>query len=155
MKRDYILFGIILLVIIVVGVNAVGASKSSKSIIDESEVSQVSKISYDKIEVYYFHRTQRCSTCLAIGRFTRELIEDKFADKVKDGKIYFAEINIDLPENKELVNRFKASGQSLYINVINNGVDNIDQDLNIWRLVGNESKFKEYLENKLNSLSNK
>ena len=92
---------------------------------------------------------------MAIGRFTRELIEDKFADKVKDGKIYFAEINIDLPENKELVNRFKASGQSLYINVINNGVDNIDQDLNIWRLVGNESKFKEYLENKLNSLSNK
>lgn len=106
----------------------------------------------DRLEIYYFHRTQRCSTCLSIGRFTKEMIREKFADKVDRGVIDFREINIDLPENAALVNKFQAGGQSLFINAIRDDRDNINQDINIWRLVRSESQFKSYLENKINGL---
>ncbi len=109
----------------------------------------------DKLEVYYFHRTQRCYSCNTIGRYIKEIIEQKFAKETKNSIIDFREINIDLPENKKMAIKFQASGSSLFINAVRNGQNNISQDINIWRLLNNESQFKNYLENKINSLLGK
>ncbi len=112
-------------------------------------------IAADKLQVYYFHRTQRCSSCLTIGKYIKETIENNFADEIKNGTVDFQEINVELPENRELAAKFKASGSSLFINAIRNNQDNISQDTNVWRLAGNENQFKIYLEDKLNSLLGK
>lgn len=106
----------------------------------------------DRLEVYYFHRTQRCSTCLAIGRYTKEIIQEKFSDQASEGMIDFREINIDLVENAEIVSKYRATGQSLYINAVKDGKDNINQDIKIWRLVRSEGQFKDYLASRINSL---
>ena len=109
----------------------------------------------DKLQVYYFHRTQRCYSCLTIGKYIKETIEDNFADEIKNGSIDFQEINVELPENREVAKKFQASGSALFINAIRNNQDDISQDTNVWRLVANENQFKSYLENKLNSLLGK
>ena len=154
MKRKALyIYSFLIIVVLLGGYIAVTNSKTSNSkkqveILGNKQFND----SADRLEIYYFHRTQRCSTCLAIGRYTKELIQLKYADKVEKGKLDFREINIDLPENAEIVNKYQAGGQSLYINAISDGQDNINQDINIWRLVRSESQFKNYLENKINSL---
>lgn len=105
----------------------------------------------DKLEVYYFHRTARCYSCKTIEQYVRETIEQKYNKQTSNGIIDFREINIDLPENKEIAKKYQSSGSSLFINRIIDNKDNIEQDTNVWRLLNNEPKFKNYLENKINS----
>lgn len=106
----------------------------------------------EKIEVFLFHRTVRCSTCIAIGKLSERTVQEKFAEEAKSGIIVFKEINIDLPENKPLAEKFQAGGSALYINTIRNGLDNIEQDTKVWRLAGDETAFINYLQNKINIL---
>ena len=106
----------------------------------------------DRVEVYLFHETQRCATCIAIGKYAGEMISERFQGEIKAGKVEFAEINIDLPENKELAAKFKAGGSALHINAIRGGVDDIEQDAKVWRLTGDEAAFKDYLEGRIRKL---
>ncbi|MCK5591977.1 MAG: hypothetical protein KAI72_08485, partial [Candidatus Pacebacteria bacterium] len=80
----------------------------------------------------------------------RETMEQKFSQEIKNETIDFREINVDLPENKEIAVKFQASGSSLFVNAISDGQDNVSQDTNIWRLLNDEIKFKSYIENKIN-----
>ena len=83
----------------------------------------------EKIQVFLFHATQRCSSCIAIGKYAKETVEQKFPEEIKSGKIEFREINIDLPENKEIAAKFRATGSSLFINPVIDGNDNIKEDV--------------------------
>jgi hypothetical protein len=65
-----------------------------------------------KVEVYYFHGTRRCATCLAVSSVTKDLIESKFGD---NSNVKFIEINIDEEENAELVEKFQVTGSGLYV----------------------------------------
>ncbi len=71
------------------------------------------------IEVYDFHSTNRCTTCKAIESNTKYTLETYFADELKNGEITFQIVNIDKDENYEIAKKFKASGTSLYLNIIN------------------------------------
>ena len=113
--------------------------------------SQIAKPA-EKIQVFLFHSTQRCISCITIGKFAKETVEQKFPEELKSGKIEFREINIDLPENKELATKFKATGSALFINSIIDGKDNIKEDVQVWRLTTNEQSFITYLTNKLNEM---
>ena len=53
---------------------------------------------------------------------------------------------------EEIVSKYRATGQSLYINAVKDGKDNINQDIKIWRLVRSEGQFKDYLASRINSL---
>ncbi len=106
----------------------------------------------DKIQIFLFHATQRCSSCIAIGKYAKETVDQKFPEELKSGKIEFREINIDLPENKELATKFKATGSALFINPIFDGQDHIKDDTRVWQLVSNEQRFISYLSNKLHGM---
>jgi len=106
----------------------------------------------EKIEVFLFHATQRCPSCINIGKFAKQTLDDNFSEELKVGRIVFREISIDLSENYELAEKFQASGSSLFVNTIRGGKDYIEQDLKVWRLVGNESEFESYLKEKIEDI---
>lgn len=106
----------------------------------------------EKIQLYLFHSTNRCYSCITAGEYAKKTLEQNFSQEIKSGKIDFREINVDLPENKEVAEKFKASGTSLFINSIIDGQDNIKEDTQIWRLVANEKSFSDYLAKKLKDL---
>ena len=106
----------------------------------------------DKVEVFLFHAARRCVTCIAIGKLASETVAEYFQLETHNGKIEFREINIDLPENKELAQKFQASGSALFINVIYDRQDHISEDVTVWRLTQNETQFKSYLKDKRNNL---
>jgi hypothetical protein len=112
-----------------------------------TNVEQKAKI----LEVYYFHRTARCTSCRTVGRFVREAMEQKFGDELANGTIDYRELNIEMPENKDIAEKYQASGSALYMNRINDGQDNIEQDIEVWNLMFKEDEFKAHLENKIKS----
>lgn len=66
----------------------------------------------ENIEVYYFHGTRRCVTCIAVGEVSSELVKSNYED---NENVKFIEINIDEPGNEELVEKFQVSGSGLYV----------------------------------------
>jgi hypothetical protein len=107
--------------------------------------------SAEKLEVYYFHRTARCFSCNTMSELADKLMADRYAQQVADGSIDFRKLNVDLPENKEIALKYKATGSSLYINRIIDGQDNIVQDVNVWRYLGDKNSFNNYLSAKIDS----
>lgn len=139
----------IVLIGLVILISALGFGKNANldtKISDKEQSVQVA----DKIIVANFFRTQRCATCLAIGNLTKKTLTEKFAKELESGRIEFKEINVDLPENKEMARKYKASGSSLFINAVVDEKDNIVEDTTVWRLFSNENQYISYLENKLN-----
>ena len=145
----------ILIVLIIANLNSPKSEAITENQSQSQEQSSLQKQSADKVQVFLFHATQRCTTCIAIGKLAGETVDEYFQPELRDGKIEFREINIDLPENKELAQKFQASGSSLFINAIYSGKDNINEDTMVWRLTQNEVQFKGYLKDKINNLLGK
>jgi len=129
-----------------------GQSAPSEQGSDTRKVAAQNTKSADKIQVFLFHNTERCYSCITIGKFAKETVEQNFPNELKSGKIEFKEVNIDLPENEELATKFRATGSSLFINPIIDGKDNIKEDTQVWRLVSNEQSFVNYLSEKIKKL---
>jgi len=115
----------------------------------------VAVVPAEKVEIFLFHRTQRCTTCIAIGELSGQTVRERFGPEVMEGKVVFREVNIDESQNKELAEKFQASGSALFINAVRNGSDNIEQDSGVWRLTNSPEVFKNYLAEKINILLGK
>ena len=63
----------------------------------------------DHVEVLYFHGKQRCITCAAIEKNTKETVETLFADELKDGSLVFKSIDISQSENEEIINKYEVT----------------------------------------------
>lgn len=48
----------------------------------------------DRVEVIYFHGKQRCATCMAIEKNTREVINNLFANELKNGTVVFKIVDV-------------------------------------------------------------
>jgi len=157
-KIVYILLGVIMIILIGLTINelipksAINSKQSGETtvVVEEKEMPNVKNA--DKVEVVHFHATQQCWSCSTIGKFTKQIVETKFTGEVANGKMIFKEVNLDLPENKEIIDTFQASGSSLYINAVKDGKNNIVQNMKVWQLVSDETAFTSYLETQLRSL---
>ena len=144
--------GIFLAVVVIFGIIANtpvdSNSQSKKAKNEKTEVLSPA----EKIEVLHFHVTKQCWTCITVGQYVLETIKERFPEEYKNGIIVFRDVNGDLPENKELVMKYKAGNLSLLINATVDGEENISEDVTVWRLVGNEMQFKNYFEGKIKKL---
>lgn len=157
---------ILITVLIISGLtvlNILGKNHKSSSSMQSSTQPNINTVSSnamsltsaDSVEIINFFGTQRCVSCIAIGTLTKKTLDEKFSDELKSGKIVFREINGELPENKDIVNKYQARGSSLFINAIRGQTDHIVEDTTVWRLVNNEEQYIAHLEKKLNSLIGK
>lgn len=70
-----------------------------------------------RVEVYYFHATQRCPTCLAIEEQTRKTLDENFTEELKSGMIQLQVLNLEDKENKALTEKFEIGWSSLILYV--------------------------------------
>ena len=68
-----------------------------------------------KVEVYYFHATMRCPTCLAVEEQTRKTLDDNFAEDLKSGTIQLKVLNLEEKENKAMTEKFEIGWSSLIL----------------------------------------
>jgi len=104
----------------------------------------------DRVEVVYFHRTQRCSTCIYAEEGTRHTLETYFADELASGKVTFQSINVQDEANADIVEKYNnASYLTLCINTVRDGTDHIEEVTDIWLVIGNDEAFVEIVKSKI------
>ena len=103
------------------------------------------------VEVLYFHGKQRCVTCKAIEKYTKEMVN---AELVKNGKLRFKEVDISTPEGEKLAEKYRVSWSSLYVNKWKNGKEerNDMTRFGFQNARNNTSAFKKELKQKINQL---
>jgi hypothetical protein len=109
-------------------------------------MSSIGTADVQKVEIYHFHGTNQCASCIAVGDLAEETINTYFADEVKSGKIVFGHINGDLPENAALVKQYGATGSSLWIGTYTvDGQFKAEQNVNVWYKISNKKAYMDYL----------
>ncbi len=68
-----------------------------------------------KVEVYYFHYSRRCASCINVEKTTKEIIEAAYASQMEKGELVFGSVNLDDPESRALAERCGATGQSILV----------------------------------------
>ena len=97
------------------------------------------------VEVYHFHGTHQCYSCIRVGELAEKTVNTYFKDELESGKVVFGHINAELPENKDLATKYGATGSSLWIGTYVNGKFSKEQNTNVWYKIEDEKGYLEYL----------
>ncbi len=138
---------IILFVLVIVGMLTGCTSKPDVNGNEENNLTnrEISE-NIEKIEIYHFHGTQQCYSCVTMGDYAEATINTYFADELKSGKIVFGHINGELMENRNLVIKYGATGSSLWVGTYTkDGQFSAEQNINVWYKINNKEDFMDYL----------
>ena len=104
------------------------------------------------VEVIYFHRTERCNTCQAIDKTTKELLEKDYKKDIKKGTIVFTSIDFQLNNTNPLVEKYEIEGPTLLIVYHKKGKETVSNftDEGFQYAISNPAKLKEVLTEKIN-----
>ena len=86
----------------------------------------------DRVDVIYFHRPQRCPTCLCFEERIRYVMSTYFQDELNSGEMTFGVYNIGDSKNAAIVKKYGAVGSQLFINTVKDGTDHITDIQDIW-----------------------
>ncbi len=146
MNKNLLTFGlggVLILMTFLIFSNSISQNKIIPN--EDKTKKEASQELAEKVQVFVFHSNKRCYSCATMGEYAKKTMEEVFQNEIKEGKVEFREINVDLPENKEVAQKFKAVGSAIFINTIINGADNIEEEVQLWRLLGSKDSFSEYL----------
>ncbi len=112
----------------------------------QAEVTDITVASSDvKVEVYHFHGNSQCVSCITVGAYAEQTVNTYFSRELKDGKLLFAHINYDLPENKALAEKYGVTGSSLWIGTYKSGKFSKEENVNVWYKINNKGDYLAYL----------
>lgn len=101
----------------------------------------------DRVLALYFHRTERCPTCLKMGTYAEEAVTKGFEKQVKDGTVEFRFVDFEIEKNAKLVKAYKITGPALIVAKVADNKVQARKDLKeIWTKVrGEKSEFLQYV----------
>jgi hypothetical protein len=102
-------------------------------------------INIDKLEIYHFHGTNQCYSCITVGDYAEETVNTYFKEELDKGIIVFDHINGQLPEHNDLVMKYGATGSSLWIGTYNNDSFTAEQNIQVWYKLRNKETYMTYL----------
>jgi len=104
---------------------------------------------------YYFDRTMRCPTCLAIEANAARIIKDNFSQLVAEGSLIWIPYNLDDPGGKEFEKEFDVSVSTLVLSKMKDSNHPKYKKLEkVWDLIGNSVKFDEYVQTEVRQFLN-
>ena len=98
-----------------------------------------------KVEVIHFHGTHQCYSCVTVGQYAEETINTYFSKEVSEGKLSFAHINAELPENREKAAQYGATGSSLWIGVYADNGFQKEENVMVWYKISDKEEYMKYL----------
>ncbi len=98
-----------------------GQNNSSQQVnVNPNNTAQLSRL-----EVYCFHGTRQCTTCKNMKANTLKALTLHYSKQLQDSSIVFKIVDVDLPENEVLAEKFQATGTALMLNWVKDGKDSI------------------------------
>jgi hypothetical protein len=99
-----------------------------------------------EIQIYYFHRTGRCATCLAMEKWTPEMAETLAAAEAPV-RITMSVVNLDLPENEHYAKDFDITFNTVVFAEPRDDAPTRWKNLSdIWDFSRDEAAFKKFVE---------
>ncbi|KQC02964.1 MAG: hypothetical protein APR55_07405 [Methanolinea sp. SDB] len=129
------------LLILLLGVLAAGCATPVESI--ENPGATLAEV--EKVELYHFHATRQCHSCIILGEYAEETVNTYFAPEQASGRIVFAHVNVDLPENREIVEQYRPTASSIWIGVYDGDGFHKEQDIKVWYKLGDRDEYMTYL----------
>lgn len=68
-----------------------------------------------KTKVIYFHGKQRCATCISIEQRAKELVEERYAEELRNGQLEFMVVDFSTPLGKSIAEKYKVTFSSLIV----------------------------------------
>jgi thiol-disulfide isomerase/thioredoxin len=100
----------------------------------------------DRVIAIYFHRTERCPTCLKMGAYSEEAVKTGFADRVRAGTVGFHYVDFQDPRNAGLAKGYGITGPALVVaRIANNKVVKFTDLTDIWTKAGDKPAFVKYV----------
>ncbi len=137
-----------LLILFTITIAALITACNAQSVKNQDKTNQNS----GKIEVYYFHFTSRCVTCLAVENAAKEVVEKDYSQWLENGKISFEAMNLDEGNAKKLAESIGVAGQTLLIKKGDKTINITNEAFMYAR--SNPEKFKAIMKEKIDGLVN-
>jgi hypothetical protein len=101
----------------------------------------------DRVVVMYFHRTQRCPTCMKMGSYAEEAVNSGFAEPLKAGRVSFHFIDFQDAKNAEFTQGYNIAGPALIVaRVSGDKVAEYKNLKEIWAKVRDKDAFVQYVQ---------
>ena len=98
----------------------------------------------NRLEVFHFHATRQCTSCINAGKYAEETLKKYFQSDLDSGRIVFKSINVESPENQEIVSKYGATGSSLWLGVYNSSGFFPEENTAVWYKTLDENAYLEY-----------
>lgn len=134
------------------------APSETAPISDNSSTLTVINVQPDRVDVVYFHRPQRCPSCLCFEERVRYVVSTYFQNEIDTGNMTFGVYDIGDSQNIDIVKKYGAVSSQLFINTVRDGTDNIKDIQDIWSWscrtdkAGFDQKVKDVIEQSLKSV---
>jgi len=124
-----------------------GCVNNGQKTIENNSSAEYTSTSFnvEKVEIIHFHGTHQCYSCITVGSLAEETVNTYFSEELKSGKVTFAHVNAELPENRELVLKYNVTSASLWIGVYDNNGFHPEQNVNVWYKINNKDDYMSYL----------
>lgn len=91
-----------------------GISACGQGTTGEQNVKDIA-ITEERVEVYYFHFTRRCVSCVNVQKATERVLNEHYKKEIENGAIVYQEVNLSEPESKEIAQRLGIGRQALLV----------------------------------------
>ena len=131
------------------GVQTAGAAPTTaqQAVAESAVIADQTTDTGHKLIAYYFHRTQRCRTCLAMEAYAEEALREAFPEAMEAGELEWHAVNTEELANEHFVQDYEITSSSLVMIYFENGEQkewkNLDE---VWDLVGDKQEFQAYVE---------
>jgi hypothetical protein len=142
MKRA-LLFMISMVVVVLLGASCPKARRSTPA-------EKIAAQEPSTIDVYYFHRTERCPSCITIEALAKQAVDEAFAGELAAGRTTWRSINIDEPENRHFEDEYRLQVQSVIVSESRAGKQVRWKNLEkVWDLLGDDQAFIRYVQDEI------
>jgi hypothetical protein len=125
-----------------------GEATAENSEIDVEAIDTPS-IQAGRVELVYFHRAQRCVSCIYAEERVHYTLQKYFEEELANGIVSFEVYNLGEEKNAAVIEKYDAYTSSLFINVIREGIDSIEEVNEIWLVVGDDEAFIETVKSRI------
>ena len=95
----------------------------------------------DRVDVVYFHRTNRCYSCIYAETGILYTLETYFEKEMSSGKLTFKSVDVQDASNAAIIKKYDAYTSQLFINAVTGDTERIEHVTEIWQFLGNDEAF--------------
>jgi len=102
-----------------------------------------------RVDVVYFHRTNRCHSCTYAEEQIRYTLETYFSDELRSGTVTFQSVDVQNPDNAEIIEKCGAYTSQLFLITVTDDSEHIEHVEEIWKLIGKDEDFSNLVKDKI------